>query len=75
MNAPVVLFSHGYPCSSYEFRDDMRHPGEDWQLLARDFPGSGYSVTPETFGARRYEKPKQNSTVLACWRNVLCCTD
>ena len=21
MNAPVVLLPHGYPCSSYEFRD------------------------------------------------------
>jgi pimeloyl-ACP methyl ester carboxylesterase len=48
-NAPVVLLPHGYPCSSYEFRDYMRHLGEDWRLLAPDFPGSGYSATPETF--------------------------
>ena len=32
-NAPVVLLPHGYPCSSYEFRDYIRHLGEDWRLL------------------------------------------
>jgi pimeloyl-ACP methyl ester carboxylesterase len=48
-DAPVLLLPHGYPCSSYEFRDYMRHLGEDWRLLAPDFPGSGYSATPETF--------------------------
>ena len=47
--APVVLLPHGYPCSSYEFRNYMRHLGERWRLLAPDFPGSGYSATPETF--------------------------
>lgn len=47
--APVVLLPHGYPCSSYEFRNYMRHLGDDWRLLAPDFPGSGYSATPETF--------------------------
>jgi pimeloyl-ACP methyl ester carboxylesterase len=48
-DAPVVLLPHGYPCSSYEFRDYMRHLGERWRLLAPDFPGSGYSATPESF--------------------------
>src|SRR5687768_17859402 len=48
-DAPVVLLPHGYPCSSYEFRDYMRHLGERWRLLAPHFPGSGYSATPETF--------------------------
>jgi pimeloyl-ACP methyl ester carboxylesterase len=48
-DAPVVLLPHGYPCSSYEFRSYMRHLGERWRLLAPDFPGSGYSATPETF--------------------------
>jgi pimeloyl-ACP methyl ester carboxylesterase len=47
--APVLLLPHGYPCSSYKFRDYMRHLGEDWRLLAPDFPGSGYSATPEAF--------------------------
>lgn len=48
-DAPVVLLPHGYPCSSYEFRNYMSHLGEQWRLLAPDFPGSGYSATPESF--------------------------
>jgi pimeloyl-ACP methyl ester carboxylesterase len=46
-DAPVVLLPHGYPCSSYEFRNYMAHLGDRWRLLAPDFPGSGYSATPE----------------------------
>lgn len=49
VDAPVVLLPHGYPCSSYEFRNYMRHLGEHWRLLAPDFPGSGYSATPDSF--------------------------
>jgi pimeloyl-ACP methyl ester carboxylesterase len=48
-DAPVVLLPHGYPCSSYEFRNYMRYLGDDWRLLAPDFPGAGYSATPEAF--------------------------
>jgi pimeloyl-ACP methyl ester carboxylesterase len=48
-DAPVLLLPHGYPCSSYEFRNYMRHLGQRWRLLAPDFPGSGYSGTPEDF--------------------------
>ncbi|ARQ01214.1 alpha/beta fold hydrolase [Pseudorhodoplanes sinuspersici] len=48
-DAPVVLLPHGYPCSSYEFRNYMRELGDHWRLLAPDFPGSGYSATPESF--------------------------
>lgn len=48
-DAPVVLLPHGYPCSSYEFRNYMRCLGDEWRLLAPDFPGAGYSATPETF--------------------------
>jgi pimeloyl-ACP methyl ester carboxylesterase len=48
-DAPVVLLPHGYPCSSYEFRNYMSHLGDRWRLLAPDFPGSGYSATPEDF--------------------------
>jgi len=47
--APVVLLPHGYPCSSYEFRNYMRHLGDSWRLLAPDFPGAGHSATPPDF--------------------------
>jgi pimeloyl-ACP methyl ester carboxylesterase len=48
-NGPVVLLPHGYPCSSYEFRNYMGALSDDWRLLAPDFPGCGYSDTPERF--------------------------
>lgn len=48
-DAPVVLLPHGYPCSSYEFRHYMAALGQRWRLLAPDFPGCGYSATPDAF--------------------------
>ena len=47
--APVVLLPHGYPCSSYEFRNLMPALADRWRLLAPDFPGCGYSATPADF--------------------------
>jgi pimeloyl-ACP methyl ester carboxylesterase len=47
--APVVLLPHGYPCSSYEFRNLMPRLADRWHLVAPDFPGAGYSATPEAF--------------------------
>ena len=47
--APVMLLPHGYPCSSYEFRNLMPRLADRWRLLAPDFPGTGYSATPEGF--------------------------
>ncbi|MBD9497864.1 alpha/beta hydrolase [Ensifer sp. ENS01] len=48
-DAPVVLLPHGYPCSSYEFRNLMPRLSDRWHLIAPDFPGAGYSGTPEDF--------------------------
>ncbi|WP_026620836.1 pimeloyl-ACP methyl ester carboxylesterase (plasmid) [Ensifer sp. WSM1721] len=48
-DAPVVLLPHGYPCSSYEFRNFMPLLADRWRLIAPDFPGSGYSDTPDDF--------------------------
>ena len=48
-DAPVLLLPHGYPCSSYEFRNYMARLGDRWRLLAPDFPGCGYSATPAGF--------------------------
>jgi pimeloyl-ACP methyl ester carboxylesterase len=47
--APVVLLPHGYPCSSYEFRNLMPRLADRWHLLAPDFPGAGLSATPAGF--------------------------
>lgn len=48
-DAPVVLLPHGYPCSSYEFRSLIPRLADRWRLLAPDFPGCGYSATPDGF--------------------------
>jgi len=48
--APAVLLPHGYPCSSYEFRNFMPLLADRWHLIAPDFPGCGYSDTPPNFG-------------------------
>jgi len=48
-DAPAVLLPHGYPCSSYEFRNLMPRLADRWRLVAPDYPGAGYSATPEDF--------------------------
>jgi len=48
-SAPVVLLPHGYPCSSFEFRNYMPALADRWRLLAPDFPGSGYTEAPDDF--------------------------
>ena len=45
-DAPVVLLPHGYPCSSYVYRNLMAALGDRWRLVAPDMPGFGYSATP-----------------------------
>lgn len=48
-DAPVVLLPHGYPCSSYQYRNLMPLLSDRWRLLAPDYPGFGYSDTPPSF--------------------------
>jgi len=48
-SAPVVLLPHGYPCSSFEFRNLMPLLAHRWRLLAPDLPGCGFSATPSDF--------------------------
>ena len=48
-SAPVVLLPHGYPCSSYAFRNFMPRLADRWRLLAPDYPGAGHSATPDGF--------------------------
>jgi pimeloyl-ACP methyl ester carboxylesterase len=46
-DGPAVLLPHGYPCSSFEFRHFMAALGDRWHLVAPDYPGFGYSATPD----------------------------
>ena len=46
-NAPAVLLPHGYPSSSFQFRHFMPALADRWRLIAPDYPGFGYSATPD----------------------------
>lgn len=48
-DAPVLLLPHGYPCSSFQYRNLMPALADRWRLIAPDFPGFGYSGTPDDF--------------------------
>lgn len=47
MDAPVLLLPHGYPSSSYQFRRLMPGLADRWRTIAFDWPGFGYSQTPD----------------------------
>lgn len=46
-DAPVVLMPHGYPSSSFQFRNFMPALADRWRLIAPDFPAFDYSDTPD----------------------------
>lgn len=46
-DAPVLLLPHGYPCSSFQYRRLMPALADRWRTIAPDFPGFGYSGTPD----------------------------
>lgn len=48
-DAPTLLLLHGYPCSSFQYRNLIPLLADRWRLIAPDFPGFGYSDTPEDF--------------------------
>lgn len=50
LDAPVLLLPHGYPCSSYQFRRLMPALADNWRTVAFDWPGFGYSETPDPDG-------------------------
>ena len=44
--APVVLLPHGYPASSFVYRNPMSALGHRWRSIAPDLPRLRYSATP-----------------------------
>jgi pimeloyl-ACP methyl ester carboxylesterase len=45
-DAPVLLLLHGYPTSSFMFRNMMRVLSDQYRLIAPDYPGYGRSEQP-----------------------------
>jgi pimeloyl-ACP methyl ester carboxylesterase len=46
VNAPVILLLHGFPASSFMYRDLMARLSDKFHLIAPDYPGFGYSDAP-----------------------------
>jgi len=51
-DAPALLLLHGFPASSFMFRDLIEDLADRFHVLAPDYPGFGYSAAParEAFG-------------------------
>jgi|SRR5882757_768137 len=47
-DAPAILLLHGWPSSSFEFRELMPLLAQNYRVVAPDYPGLGYSATPPT---------------------------
>src|SRR5271154_4369027 len=45
-NAPVVLLLHGFPTSSFMFRDLLPRLANDYRVIAPDLPGFGFPGLP-----------------------------
>ena len=50
-NAPVVLLLHGFPTSSFQYRELMPRLADRYRVIAPDLPGFGFTEVPEQ---RRY---------------------
>src|SRR5271163_5230240 len=45
-NAPVVLLLHGFPTSSFMFRELIPRLANDYRVIAPDLPGFGFTDVP-----------------------------
>ena len=48
LNAPVVLLLHGFPASSFMFRELIPRLASDYRVIAPDLPGFGFTEVPGT---------------------------
>src|ERR1700722_12336264 len=49
--APVVLLLHGFPTSSFQYRELIPRLADKYRVIAPDLPGFGFTAVPEE---RRY---------------------
>ncbi len=50
--APVVLLLHGFPTSSFQFRELIPRLADRYRVIAPDLPGFGFTEVPD---ARHYK--------------------
>jgi alpha-beta hydrolase superfamily lysophospholipase len=46
-NAPVVLLLHGFPTSSFQYRELIPRLADRYRVIAPDLPGFGFTEAPE----------------------------
>jgi pimeloyl-ACP methyl ester carboxylesterase len=46
VNAPAILLLHGFPTSSFMFRELIPYLASDYRLIAPDLPGFGFTDVP-----------------------------
>src|SRR5277367_4863600 len=47
-SAPVVLLLHGFPTSSFQYRELIPRLADKYRVIAPDLPGFGFTEVPET---------------------------
>jgi pimeloyl-ACP methyl ester carboxylesterase len=52
LDAPVVLLLHGFPTSSFQYRELIPRLADRYRVIAPDLPGFGFTRVPEQ---RRYQ--------------------
>jgi pimeloyl-ACP methyl ester carboxylesterase len=50
VDAPVVLLLHGFPTSSFMYRELMPRLADKYRVIAPDLPGFGFTEVPEARG-------------------------
>ncbi|KAF2094190.1 alpha/beta hydrolase fold protein [Rhizodiscina lignyota] len=61
-SSPVVLLLHGFPASSFQYRDLMPILAQKYRVIAPDLPGFGFTEAPEDF---KYTFDNLSNTVAA----------
>src|ERR1700761_4394173 len=46
-DGPVVLLLHGFPTSSFQFRELIPRLADRYRVIAPDYPGFGFTEVPE----------------------------
>ena len=74
-NSPVVLLLHGFPTSSFMFRELIPRLASDYRVIAPDLPGFGFTEVPGGTRIRLFFRPigRDNQCVHASAQNQALC--
>src|SRR2546429_1138151 len=68
VNAPAVLLLHGFPTSSFMFRELIPRLANDYRVIAPDFPGFGFTEVPpeQNYRSEEHTSELQSRLHLVC---------